>query len=192
MTTVATLDPGTLTDGMTLEQWTEHGRQLFAVEKRIGWAIADWWAFGTAIDPSTGKPRYGERAKAVAEGIFGRKFQHLMNAGSVARAFPETSRQQEVPFTHHQEVASLARSDPEGAQEILTAAATAPGGMAASDVREAVREARATPEQPIVSQAVIDSMSVRRLVTYWNRATPAARTEFIELVEAADGGFIEL
>lgn len=84
----------------------------------------------------------------------------------------------------------LARDDPDGAQAILAAAAQA--GESASQVREEVRKARDNPEQPIVSQAVIDSMSVRRLVTYWNRATPQARTEFIELVEDASGGFIEL
>lgn len=171
-----------LSDGMPIEDWTEYGRALFAAEKRISWAIADWWAFGERT--------YGDRAKVAAEGVFGRTFQSLMNAGSVARAFPETSRRHEVSFSSHVEVAPLARENPAAAAEVLQAAADS--RLTKLQVREAVREARAAPEQPVVSQSVVDVMSVRRLVTYWNRATPNARTEFIELVENADGGFIEL
>lgn len=83
----------------TFEQWVMVGRQLCLGQQAVNWHIGDWWVFGDR--------RYGERAKAAAEGIFGLEFGSLANLGTVSRAF-ETSRRHEVlTFTHHAEVASL-------------------------------------------------------------------------------------
>ena len=79
--------------------------------------FGDWWTFGGH--------RYGDRARAAAQGIFGRSFQGLADCGFVARAF-ETSRRREVlSFSHHAEVAAL---PPDEADELLDLAEADVGG----------------------------------------------------------------
>lgn len=169
-----------LDDSITIEQWTDHGRALFAAEKRISWAIADWWAFG--------EKRYGERAKLAAEGIFGRKFQTLMNAGSVARAFPETSRRDEVPFTHHRDLAPLARENPAAAAELLDTVADS--SMSHRQLREAIREVRdPQPRQP--RPAPDRDSLLSGFLHHWNRLPQDVRLEAAELIAEANGGLID-
>jgi len=186
----------TLADGMPIEDWTEYGRSLFAVEKQISWKIADWWAFGES--------KYGERAKLAVEGVFGKSFQTLQNAGSTARAFPEAYRQREVPFSHHAEVAALARVDPEAAATILQHAADQ--GSTKMEVREEVRLIREPDSMPAARPDPVpepelfaaepvpltDEQHVRRIVSYWNRASDAAREEVRLLAEDANWGIITL
>jgi hypothetical protein len=96
-------------DALDFDEWRAIGAELARIEKGVQWWLGDWWAFG--------EHRYGERAKAAADGIFGRSFGGLANCGSVARAF-ETSRRREVlPFSHHVEAASL--DDPAEADALL-------------------------------------------------------------------------
>lgn len=92
--------------GTTFEEWLDLGDRLGTVSEGVMWWVGDWWRSGQ---------RYGERAKAVAES--GRwSFGTYMNAGYVCGAF-ETSRRHEVlPFSYHQEVASLS---PGVADELL-------------------------------------------------------------------------
>ena len=72
---------------MPLNEWVALGRRLCSGSKVINWWIGDWWAFGDHA--------YGERAKAAAEGVFGKEFESLRNIGSVSRAF-ETSRRRDA------------------------------------------------------------------------------------------------
>lgn len=83
----------------TFEQWVMVGRELCLGQQAVNWHIGDWWIFGDR--------RYGERAKAAAEGIFGLEFGSLANLGTVSRAFDTSRRHEVLSFTHHQEVASL-------------------------------------------------------------------------------------
>lgn len=95
VTTSVSLD---LPSDIPFEDWRVLGEKLSAMSKGVNWWVGDWWRSGH---------RYGERAKAAAEGIFGCEFAALMNIASVCRKF-ETSRRREVlTFSHHQEVASL-------------------------------------------------------------------------------------
>jgi hypothetical protein len=111
-----------LPKSLAFEEWVAIGRRLCASSQVINWHIGDWWAFGTELDPKTKKPRYGDRAKLAAQGIFGLAFQSLINCGVVARAFSETNRRQfVVSFTHYQEVAAL----PPGQADALLAKAEA-------------------------------------------------------------------
>ena len=91
--------------------------------------IGDWWAFGGNV--------YGDRAKASAQGMFGRAFQTCANAASVARSF-ETSRRREVlSFTHHAEVAGL---PPETADRLLDGAERE--GWSKAELRQQVGRVR--------------------------------------------------
>lgn len=89
----------TMTPGLPLEEWIVVGERITTLVEASMWWLGDWWAYGAHT--------YGDRARTVAEGRLPRAFQTCMNAGWTARKFPETSRQQEVSFTHHQEVAAL-------------------------------------------------------------------------------------
>lgn len=114
-----------LPDGMSFDQWVNVGRRLCAGAQVINWHIGDWWAFGDH--------RYGARAAAAAEGIFGRSFGSLANAASVCRSF-ETSRRREVlTWAHHVEVAAL---PPDVADQLLDRAETE--GWSTRDLRREV------------------------------------------------------
>jgi len=87
------------TDLACFEDWQQRGWQLCAIGKRVNWDIADWWRDGSQ--------RYGQRAKAAAQGIFGLQFKSLANLGSVARSFESSRRREHLTFEHHREVAAL-------------------------------------------------------------------------------------
>jgi N6-adenosine-specific RNA methylase IME4 len=89
-------------DELSFDDWTALGRQLCGMAKGVNWWIGDWWAAGH---------RYGERAKAAAEGIFGREFQALADMAFVSRKFETSRRREALTFTHHREVAALPASD---------------------------------------------------------------------------------
>ncbi|MEM9085771.1 MAG: hypothetical protein AAGB23_07600 [Pseudomonadota bacterium] len=72
---------------------------LCAGSKVINWWTGDWW--------NSGQHKYGERAQAAAEGIFGREFGSLVNLGTVSARFETQRRRGYLSFTHHAEVASL-------------------------------------------------------------------------------------
>jgi hypothetical protein len=120
---------------MPFDEWRDLGVWLCTASKALNWHIGDWWAFGGHA--------YGDRAKAAAEGIFGRAFQSLANTASVCRAI-ETSRRREVlSFSHHAEVAAL---DPPDADALLDQAEAE--GWSKSRLRAAVNEWRnRAPEQ---------------------------------------------
>jgi hypothetical protein len=92
----------------TFDEWVAIGRRLCLGSQALQWHIGDWWAFGDH--------RYGDRAKAAAEGLFGREFGSLMNLATVARTFETSRRREHLTFTHHVEVASLPA---ETAEELL-------------------------------------------------------------------------
>lgn len=113
---------------LPFEQWCELGQRLCAAAKGVNWWIGDWWISGH---------RYGDRARAAAEGIFGRDFQTLANIASVCRSFAETSRRRELSFTHHAEVAGLPASE---ADALLDAADEA--GWSVKELRSRVSQRR--------------------------------------------------
>jgi N6-adenosine-specific RNA methylase IME4 len=89
-----------LPDNLTIKQWEECGRVLCEVESASQWWLGDWWNHGSK--------KYGERYKAVAEGIFGdRSFQTLANYGWVAGSVTTSRRREVLSFKHHAEVAAL-------------------------------------------------------------------------------------
>lgn len=84
---------------LSFEDWCAFGRQLFSNARVVNWWIGDWWA--------SGYRGYGDRARAAAEGIFGREFQTLVNAGNVSRSFETNRRRLVLSWSHHVEVAPL-------------------------------------------------------------------------------------
>lgn len=184
MMTIETGKPGMSLDipkGQTFDQWVEMGRSLCEGQKVVNWWIGDWWAAGTH--------RYGERAKAAAEGVFGREFKTLANAASVCRAF-ETSRRREVlDWSHHVEVAVL---PPEEADALLDRAAK--DGLSVRELRvEAMKRRVALGHFPTRDTADDDPehTALVAIARAWNRAPVAARESFMDLAEEAALGEID-
>lgn len=97
-----------LPETFTFEQWCEIGDTLASAVEGVQWWLSDWWAFG--------QHHYGERARWALEQEQW-AFKTLRNAGSVARAFAETSRRRDaLSYSHHVEVAAL---PPTEADELL-------------------------------------------------------------------------
>lgn len=94
-----------LAPDLPFDEWCEMGRKLCAGGKVINWWIGDWWAYGR---------KYGEGAKAAAEGIFGRAYQTLVNCGNVAQAFGSNRRRLDLSWSHHAEVAALPSIEADG------------------------------------------------------------------------------
>lgn len=79
-----------------------------ALHRRL---IGDWWAFGDH--------RYGERAAVAAAGLFPLSFSTVANAAVVCRMLETSRRREHLGWSHHVEVAPIARLNPDLADEIL-------------------------------------------------------------------------
>jgi hypothetical protein len=162
----------------TFEEWMELGRNLAAANKTLNWWIGDWWAAGTH--------RYGARAQAAAEGIFGREFQSLMDMASVCRAFPTSRRREALSFTHHREVASL---PPAKADALLDKAER--DNWSVRDIRAEANAIRNAANKASSSTGPIDPEEIEWscLVAAWNRARVAVRERFLEAREGTSAIF---
>lgn len=163
-----------LPDGLAFERWQEIGRELAAREKVLNWWIGDWWAFG--------EHRYGDRAKVAAEGVFGLEFQTLRNIASVCRAIDASRRRDVLPWSHHAEVAALARHDPEAAMRILDRAERE--GMTKAEVRAEVRALKAARRDEVLSARGEDPdyYAVLTVTRAWNRLLEHQREMVRELM----------
>jgi hypothetical protein len=166
--------------GQSFDEWVELGRRLCETDRRIQWWIGDWWAAGSH--------RYGERAAAAAEGIFGREFQTLRNAASVARSFETSRRRDALSFHHHETVASL---PPKEADKLLDAAEAQ--NMPVRNLRIAAMKVKVSlgmfPERDVAEPdpGYNGFMNVGRS---WNRERQASRVLFVESLE--EMGAIEI
>jgi hypothetical protein len=182
-----------LPDDLPIEQWEGVGRTLLAEMRhaedrttQVNWWIGDWWAYGSG-NGVDGKPRYGARARAVAEGLFGVAFGTCMNLGSVARKVEASRRREVLPFSHHVEVASLPAAD---ADALL---------QKAEDERLSTRELRkevlrhriATGDLAPREDDDPEHTELLAIARAWNRARVSVRQEFVELAEEAGTGEID-
>jgi len=165
----------------TFDQWVAMGQSLAEGQRVISWWIGDWWAAGSH--------RYGERAKAAAEGIFGREFGDLANIASVCRSFETSRRREHLTFTHHREVAAL---PPKEADALLDRAET--GSLSTRELRvEAMKRKVALgifkPRDQVDDDP--DYYAIKGMAAAWNRGSREARKEFADMVAQSDLGVIE-
>lgn len=130
--------PGTLTetsytlpDGLNIGEWLAIGETLQRMERSVMWWLGDWWRYG--------QRRYGEMAsqasKDLVRDITGHAYKTVLNAATVAERFENSRRREDLPFSHHAEVAVL---PPAEADSLLDAAAVE--GTNRADLREMVKE----------------------------------------------------
>lgn len=162
----------------TFDQWVEMGRSLCEGQRVVNWWIGDWWAAGSH--------RYGERAKAAAQGIFGREFQSLMDMASVSRSFEPSRRREVLSFTHHREVAAL---PPDEADKLLERAES--DQLSTRELRVEVVKRRVALGH--FAPPIDDDPEHTELVDIarrWNRARKSVRQEFLDL--ANESGLEEI
>lgn len=184
---------------LPFDQWVDLGKELHAQWRQaegrrtqVLWWIGDWWAFGGEADQKTGKPRYGDRAKVAATGIFGVEFGTCMNAGSVARTF-ETSRRREVlSFKHHAELAGISNKSPPAADELLDRAEIE--RLSTRDLRGEIIKARTRlgdfPERPRSEDPDPEDEDYVAICRKWNRSQGPGRLAFLQSLEEL--GIVEL
>lgn len=125
---------------MTIEDWTEIGRNLGHAHRWVAWALGDWINFGEAL--------YGQDAYDATEGVTADRYDvagrvtglaasTLMNYASVCTRVARARRRVELPFTVHEAVAAL---EPEEQVEWLQRAVDE--AMSREDLRAAIREAK--------------------------------------------------
>lgn len=165
--------------GQSFEDWCATGEKLQRTERVLNWWIGDWWA--------AGHHRYGERAKAAAEGIFGLAFKTLANAASVSRAFEPSRRRELLSFAHHAEVASL---PPEDADALLANAEA--DDMSRSTFRaEAIKRKTALGLYVPREDDDPEYTELLEITRRWNRARASVRQAFLDLAQEADLGVID-
>lgn len=171
----------TLPDNLGFEAWQNIGRELAAREKVLNWWIGDWWAFG--------EHRYGDRAQAAADGVFGRSFQTLRNIASVCTAIEPSRRRDVVTFTHHAEIAPLARSSPAAADELLKRVERE--NMSVAQVRAAVRVLQGKTVEQVLTARDEDPnyYAMLKVTRSWNQTPMEVREDLGEvLIEAIRDG----
>jgi hypothetical protein len=98
---VATTTSLTLPSDLSAADWAKIGADLSRANSMLAWLVGDWWNAGH---------RYGERRAMVEdEDWSGPSFQSCQDCGWVCRQFATSRRREVLTFSHHREVAPLAR-----------------------------------------------------------------------------------
>lgn len=113
---------------ITFDQWQNIGGTLRYLEKSVLFWIGDWINFG--------EKAYGEKYAQAIEST-GYEQGTLQNAAWVASNVEISRRREDLPFSHHQEIASL---EPKKQDELLEMASSEK--MTRQELREELRKQR--------------------------------------------------
>jgi hypothetical protein len=134
--------PGELTETsyrsprLTYERWKETGGAFFRMGDSVMWWLGDWYLHGVAL--------FGEDL-ALQAAPSGYASETVRKAAFVCERIDSVRRRTDLPFGHHDAVASLA---PSAQRELLAAAAPDPSDehrrpqIAVKDLRRAARRVR--------------------------------------------------
>ena len=120
-----------ITGNPTFTEWQNYGNVLRYVEGSIHWALGDWLNYG--------EQTYGEMYSQALE-ITDYTKGTLRNSKWVASVFDLSCRHDNLPFSYHQEVATLMKDDLETASELLDMAETETWKL--KELRQAVKEVK--------------------------------------------------
>lgn len=130
--------PGTLTEtayllpeNLNIGEWLQIGETLQRMERSVMWWLGDWWRYG--------ERRYGEMSSQASRDMVrdrtGHALQTVKNAAWVADKIELSRRRDNVPFSHHAEVAALPVADADALLDVVEAE-----GVKRADLREMVKE----------------------------------------------------
>lgn len=113
MSAIAVVEPGTV--GMTFQEelpfddWKAIGERFGEATKRFSWALGDWLLYGDKF-----KKRVSSELLVEAEKMTGVDRQSLLSLATVCRRIPIDKRIPNLPFEHHQAIASISNEDRRG------------------------------------------------------------------------------
>lgn len=121
-------------NGLAFEQWQQAGAWLRQAEGAIHWWIGDWLNYG--------ERHYGEKyTQALEQTDF--EYQTLADDKWVAGTIEFSRRRENLPFSHHREVAPL---EPELQEQLLAEAEPEPGSdrprLTRRELRQRVAQVR--------------------------------------------------
>lgn len=159
--------------------WIEEGRTLVSKRQEIDWALSDWMHTGKQAG-------YLEQTKFdfLSEQL-GISPKALKDASKAADRFPPALRDRTLSVEHHAIVASLPQD--EGLALLKKASAEK---LKPQDLREAVTQHRYTHGEMFEDDDV-DSTLATHIIRAWNRATPAAREQFMEVAVLVGYGILD-
>jgi hypothetical protein len=163
----------------TFDDWSNFGRRLCSGARAINWMIGDWLL--------SGMEQYGDKARDEANAIFRSDVERFAPIVDTCRRFAQGKRHAALTFSHHQAV--MAIKDDGEADLMLTEAEEQRLTVAA--VRAKVRVTTDRQSNMLPDDDPVDAAS-RLISQAWNRATVAAREDFLALANDANLGEIEL
>ena len=90
-----------LSEGMKKAEWKKVGKQLSKLERGVQWAVGDWVNYGVV--------HYNDGLNEATEILAHLGPDTIVKYADVAAAFDDTRRRDNLEFSHHRAVMSLAR-----------------------------------------------------------------------------------
>ena len=115
----------------TFDEWMQAGEVLRYIEGSVHWWLGDWLNYG--------EQTYGEMYSQALE-ITDYTKGTLRNDKWISKIFELSCRHDNLPFSYHQEVATLMKDEPEAASELLDTAGTEIWKL--KELRQAVKEVK--------------------------------------------------
>jgi site-specific DNA-methyltransferase (adenine-specific) len=128
-------------EDLCFEGWQADGEILQQMEWSVSFWLGDWWNFG--------ERKWGELSAQAIREITGRERGTVWNYAYVARSVDASRRREELSFSHHYEVAKVARDDADLADELLDRAVEQK--LTREELRDAVK--RVTRERALAQLA---------------------------------------
>lgn len=174
--TIASTVSMTIPTDATKDQWLAAGRQLAKMKDHLGFMIGDW--------VNHGREHFPEQLDLLIEEA-GFEPSFSMKAARIAEKFPVHVRNSQLSFDHHKAVHML---PPPERLELLQKASVEHWDL--KHMREAVVQQR-YDNGSLFEDDDLDAHLMTIIVRDWNRATPRARAEFMELAVLAGTGIID-
>jgi hypothetical protein len=174
--TIASTVSMEIPDDATQDQWLATGRELARMKDHLGFMIGDW--------VNHGRKHFPEQLDLLIEQA-GFDPRASLKAARVAEKFPAHVRNKRLSFDHHRVVHMLPAPDQ---LDLLQKAGREHWDVKA--LREAVVQKR-YESGDLFDDEDVDATLLTIIIRDWNRATPQARKDFLELAALAGAGIID-
>ena len=168
-----------LPDGMPYAEWRALGDDIMQRQRNTLWLAADWFLYG--------QTHFAEQLKLDLPEITDDP-KLLRKAAAVAQAFGADNRSPALSYQHYAHVADM----PAGEADALLAQAKAERWPAKRLRIVAMERKTALGQITVFSDDDYAYHALQDLARRWNRATAETRQEFLDMVEEANGGIVDV
>ena len=168
-----------LPDGMPYAEWRALGDDIMQRQRNTQWLAGDWFAYG--------QTHFAEQLKLDLPEITDDP-KLLRKAAAVSQAFDADARNPALSYQHYAHVADMPAQE---AAALLDTAKTE--RWPAKKLRIVAMERKAAIGQiTVFSDDDYAYHALQDLARRWNRAAPDTRQEFLDMVDEAQGGVIDV